>query len=93
MANVHVFTDAPHTLQLIRNWLVDKGFLLTNADVGLVTKEPIEALINLKDNFDLKTVHRLTKNHIYLEKTQGHNVRKAAQLLSHTTAMALQFTL
>lgn len=21
MANVHVFTDAPHTLQLIRNWL------------------------------------------------------------------------
>lgn len=89
MSNVYVFADAPHTLKLIRNWLLDTGFNLSNGDV--VNKEPIKNLIKLEENVDLKTAHRLTEKHINVERTQRQNVRKASQLLSHTTAAALKY--
>lgn len=56
----------------------------------VVNKEPIAALIKLEGNEDLKTCFKLTENHITVEKTQRQNVRKASQLLSHSTAAALK---
>lgn len=72
--------DGPHTLKLIRNWLLDTGFL--------VNKKPLEVLIN-KTTTELSVCHKLTPEHLCYEGPQKQKVRLATQLLSHTTATAL----
>lgn len=77
--------DGPHTLKLIRNWLLDTGFLLDNS---VINKKPLEALIN-KTTTELSVCHKLTPEHLSCEGPQRQKVRLATQLLSHTTATAL----
>lgn len=84
--DIYLFADVPHMLKLLRNWFIDRGFLLQ--DRTIVNKKPVEALINLTD-FEVNTCFKLTSRHIECEKTKRQNVRLAAELLSHTTATAL----
>lgn len=84
--NIYFFPDVPHLLKLVRNWLVDTGFILP--DGSMINKKPLYDLLELT-NHELSVCHRLTKKHLECEKCERHNVALAAQLLSHTTATAL----
>lgn len=85
---IYMFADVPHLLKLIRNWLIDKGFVLNNGDI--VNKEPLEALLKM-DSSELKVCHNLSDIHVSCRKFQRQNVRLAAQLLSYKTAQALKY--
>lgn len=78
--------DVPRLLKLLRNWLLDTGFVLK--DSSKVTKQPLEALLSLTSS-ELNVCHKLTQDHLKCEGPSRQNVRKAAQLLSHTVATAL----
>lgn len=79
--------DVPHLLKLLRNWLLDTGFVLQNGEK--ISKSPLEALLKLKDNSEVTAAHKLTELHLTCQRAQRQNVRLAAQLISHTTATAL----
>lgn len=83
---VYFFADAPHLLKLIRNWFLDTGFALEDGQI--INSEPVRELI-VSTNTEISSCHKLTIKHVHCEKTKRQNVSLAAQLLSHTTATAL----
>ncbi|KAG5875241.1 hypothetical protein JTB14_001987 [Gonioctena quinquepunctata] len=83
---MYMFADAPHLLKLVRNWLIDTGFVLE--DGSKITKTPLENLVKLTDS-EVNFCFKINENHLTCEKTARQNVRRAAELLSHTTATAL----
>ena len=83
------FPDAPHLLKLTRNWLIDYRFQL---DDEIVSIEPIAELIKISDKTEIRAAHKLTDEHLPKKGSfSRQNVRKAAQLLFHTTAKCLRF--
>jgi hypothetical protein len=84
--NIFVFADVPHLLKLIRNWLLDTGFLLE--DGSLINKNPLEELLKLTDT-EVNVCYKLSKKHIECSGPQRQNVRLAVELLSETTAKAI----
>lgn len=74
--NIYFFPDSLYLIRLLRNELLDSGFVLENG--GFVNKTPLEALIRLK-NTDLSEKHLTDRKDSLL----------AIQLLSHSTSMAL----
>ncbi|KAK3923436.1 Transposable element P transposase [Frankliniella fusca] len=89
---IYFCADAPHCLKLVRNWLLDTGFIL--GDGTTVSKRPLEALVALVaapgNPLEVSSCFKLTEAHIKCEKTARQSVRLAAQLCSHTTEVALQ---
>lgn len=83
--NIYFFADAPHLLKLIRNWLVDTGFKIDNK---LITKKPLEELIS-STNSEINSCFKLNSSHLKCEGFRRQNVSLAAELMSHTTASAL----
>lgn len=77
--------DSPHLLKLLRNWLLDTGFIYNGSEIS---KEPLEALLS-KVTSEVNVCYKLTKLHLTCEGPQRQRVKLAAQLLSHTTATAL----
>lgn len=84
---VYMFADVPRLLELIRNWLLDTGFVLENGKI--ISKLPLEVLIQQTDS-EINCRHRLKPVHITHEGSPRRNVLLAAQVLSHTTATALK---
>lgn len=84
---IYFFADGPHLLKLIRNWLIDTGYILKNGK--LVVVAPIKRLIDTA-NTEISSCHKLTNQHLNCEKTMRQNVGLACQLLSNTTATALK---
>lgn len=84
---IYFFADAPHLLKLIRNWLLDTGFIFSNGKI--VSKEPLESLIK-DDNHEIKACHKIDSSHLNCRGTERMNVRKAAELMSHSVATALR---
>ncbi|KAK3924472.1 Transposable element P transposase [Frankliniella fusca] len=82
---IYFFGDAPHCLKLVRNWLLDTGFLLPDGRV--VRKDPLEKLLN---HVEVSSCFKLTERHLKCEKTERQSVRLAAELISHTTSTALR---
>lgn len=82
---IFFFADAPHMLKLVRNWLLDSGFLLKNGEK--VTKEPLLKLI--ANQKEVSSIHKLTRQHVDCQGPSRQRVSLAAQLLSHTTSTAL----
>lgn len=78
--------DAPHILKLVRNWLLDSGFSINDK---IINKIPLEALVTFVST-ELSVCHKLSKEHVKCEGPQRQKVKLASQLLSHTTATALQ---
>jgi hypothetical protein len=76
--NIFVFADVPHLLKLIRNWLLDTGFLLE--DGSLINKNPLEELLKLTDT-EVNVCYKLSKKHIECSGPQRQNVRLAVELL------------
>ena len=88
---IYFFADAPHCLKLMRNWLLDYGFTLS--DGSTVNKKPLEALVAetaSPDNpSEISSCHKLTEAHLKCQKTQRQSVRLANELISNTVANAL----
>ncbi|CAI6355295.1 unnamed protein product [Macrosiphum euphorbiae] len=78
--------DSHHLLNLARNWLLDTGFCLNGADIN---KEPLEALIT-KISSEVSPCHKLKREHLKCEVPLQQNIKLAKQLLSYSTATALQ---
>lgn len=85
--NIYVFPDAPHLLKLIRNWLIDTGFEYNNK---LIKADKLFELVAYRNAAELTPVHKLTQNHLVMTPQERQNVRRAAEVLSRTTAIALQ---
>lgn len=86
--NVYMFVHDPHTLKLVRNWLLGTGFILK--DGTIINKEPLKKLLEITDS-EVNVCLKVSEKHIDCEKTKGQNVQLAAELLSHTTATTLKF--
>jgi len=85
-SNIYMFADAPHLLKLVRNWLLDTGYLLK--DNIIITKQPLQALVNLT-NSEVNPCWKINQSHIDCEKTRRQVVRMAAELLSNNVSTAL----
>lgn len=48
---IYFFADASHVLKLVRNWLLDTGFMLENGKV--VNTEPLKILVKKQNCCDL----------------------------------------
>lgn len=81
------FPDVPHLLKLLRNWLLDAGFILYDGQV--VSREPLEELITSVENKEINAAFKLRRKHTECKKAQRQNVELAAQLFSHTAGTAL----
>ncbi|KAJ4440540.1 hypothetical protein ANN_08681 [Periplaneta americana] len=84
---IYFFADAPHLLKLVRNWLLDTDLIFSNGKI--VSKEPLESLIK-DDNHEIKACHKIDSSHLNCRGTERMNVRKAAELMSHSVATALR---
>jgi hypothetical protein len=82
---VFVFPDVPHLLKLLRNHLLDQGLIL--GDGSTLRKEDLEPLVE-KEEF--KILPKLTYQHLECTHNARQRVRLAAQLLSHSTSVALK---
>lgn len=80
--------DAPHLLKLVRNWLLDTGYTLS--DGSIITKAPLQDLVEKVTNSELSINFKLTKKHLECKSIERQNVAMANQLLSHSTACALR---
>jgi len=84
---IFMFPDAPHLLKLLRNHLLDHGFVLK--DGTEILRSDIEKILMI-DNGELKIHHRLLPIHFTCKNSTRQRVRLAAQLISHTTATAVR---
>uniref|UniRef100_A0A182PX42 THAP-type domain-containing protein n=1 Tax=Anopheles epiroticus TaxID=199890 RepID=A0A182PX42_9DIPT len=85
--NIYVFPDAPHLLKLIRNWLLDSGFEYKNKIIKL---DLLEDLVEKRNQAELTPIFKITNNHLKMSPQERQNVRRASELLSRTTAIALR---
>lgn len=78
--------DSHHLLKLARNWLLDTGFCLNGSEIN---KKPLEALVT-KISSQVSPSHKLKREHLTCKGPLRENIELAKQLLSHSTATALQ---
>lgn len=83
---VYVFSDTPHMIKLFRNHLLDSGILLNNI---LMTKEPLQELLEHQSKSELKIASRLGATHLTVKGAQRQKVKFATQLFSHTNSCAI----
>lgn len=83
---IYVFSDTPHLIKLLRNHFLDTGLLIKGK---LLTKEPVEELLQKMSNTDLKISSKLTHTHLTVKHGQRQKVKFATQLFSHRNAEAL----
>jgi len=83
---IFYFPDAPHILKLIRNWFIDTGFIMDGQTIDI---KPVEHLISMTRT-EINVCHKISNDHLSCEGNQRQNVKLAAQLLSHNTAVALK---
>ena len=84
---VFFFPDAPHLLKLLRNHLLDHGYIL--ADGTVIDKEVLQKIL-VMDNKEMKIHHKLSPTHFNCVSSTRQRVRLAAELISHTTASAVR---
>ena len=78
--------DVPHLLKLLRNWLLDGGFILHDGTV--VNAKPLRALLALALK-ELTVCPKLREQHLSCRGPERQNVRLAANLISRTVGTAL----
>jgi hypothetical protein len=59
--NIYMFADAPHLLKLIRNWLLDVGFVLEDGSV--INKTPLQALVSITDT-EVRPNWKVSQKHL-----------------------------
>ncbi|KAJ6639791.1 Transposable element P transposase [Pseudolycoriella hygida] len=83
---IFIFSDAPHLLKLLRNWLIDGGFLLS--DGTELNQYWIRTLI--ESNTEISPLFKLSIKHLIVQGPERQNVRLASQLFSHSVAQSLR---
>lgn len=84
---VYLF-DIPHLLKSTRNNLFSYLFLSTE---GEINKKYIETMYNYDKSKDYRLCPKLTDEHIYPNSFQKMKVKYAAQVLSHSVSVALNW--
>ncbi len=74
---VQAVADVPHLLKLLRNHLLDQGFILN--DESLLRRGDVEALLQVNEG-ELKVNHKLKPLHFNCKGSQRQDVRLAAQV-------------
>ena len=72
---VFVFTDAPHLIKLIRNNLIDSGFLLEDGSV--ITDESIREVV-MKTKTEYGLAYKVTETHLNVRGQQRQKVKYAS---------------
>ena len=85
---IFAFLDVPHLLKLIRNHILDNGILIDGKNTEIGSSDFLEILNSNKGEYRIH--HKLTDFHLTVTGPQRQRVRPAAQLLSHTSSVALQ---
>uniref|UniRef100_A0A453YZ31 THAP-type domain-containing protein n=1 Tax=Anopheles gambiae TaxID=7165 RepID=A0A453YZ31_ANOGA len=85
--NVYVIPDAPHLLKLLRNWFLDSGFTYNGKHIKA---DLLFDMIASRNETEITPLYKLSKTHLVMTPQERQNVRRAAQLLSHTTAISLR---
>ncbi|CAI6375105.1 unnamed protein product [Macrosiphum euphorbiae] len=83
---IYFLADAPHLLKLIRNWMLDAGFILS--DGSRINSAPLKELLKITQT-EISVCHKLSQKHLDCIQSERQNVGLAAQLLSHSVATAL----
>jgi len=78
--------DSHHLLKIIRKWFLETGFSLNGKEI---TKKPLDALIT-KVPSSVSPRHNLKRKHLSCVPLLQHNFKLAKQLLSYSTATAIQ---
>lgn len=84
---VFVFADAPHLIKLLRNNLIDSGFVV---DGEIFDKSLLEELLQLNSK-DLKISFNLSREHLDVKGFQRQRVKLAAQVFSLKNAKSLEY--
>ena len=85
---VYVSADAPHLIKLIRKNFIDHGYQLSDQKYAL--SGCVRELVQ-RSTSDLKVAHKLSEKNFLIEGVNRMNVKLAVQLMSETTAKALNF--
>ncbi len=87
-AHIYWLFDVPHMIKLLRNAVLDKGFILEDGfEFGI---KEFEALMNVLDKSEISIAPRLSWSHIHINGQDRQRVRLAAQLLSESVALAFR---
>jgi len=84
---IFVFADVPHLIKLMRNNLIDSGFVVDNKLLG---KAIFEELLSLNER-DLKIAFNVTRAHLDAKGFQRQKVKLVAQIFSHRNAKAIEY--
>ena len=87
---VFFFFDPVHLLKLMRNHILEKGFILESSEI--IGKEQFEELMEKQgrcENTDTQLT-KLTRKHIYPKDQEKQTVKTAVQLFSSSVALALE---
>lgn len=84
---IFVYADVPHLIKLIRNHLLDDGFIIGDSVINV---DYFQALLNISTS-ELTLAHKLTEQHLNVKGSTRQRVRPAVQLLSNTTAKAIKY--
>ncbi|KAL1475181.1 hypothetical protein MTO96_020154 [Rhipicephalus appendiculatus] len=87
--HIHFLCDAPHMIKCIRNHLHKHN--VAQAGNCEVAYDHYRLLFKAEENQQLRIVPKLTQAHIEPDCFRKMNIRLAAQLLSHGTAIGLEF--
>ncbi len=86
--NIWMFADAPHMLKLLRNHLLDDGWVLP--DSTLVDRKMMEELL-VFDHAEIKLCPKLKASILEVKGAERMKVAPAAKLFSHHTATLIRF--
>jgi hypothetical protein len=96
-SKLYFMADPPHLLKNIRNCLLAQSIVLPEKIVcihslpsKIVDLQHVRDLISIQEGMDLKVAPSLKQVHVNPGKFQKMKVNLAAQVLSHSTATALQ---
>ena len=89
---VYMMPDVPHVVKLVRNHLVDHGFLVPTEDKTHLVHLDVEDFRKIleKDNSEFR-VTKLSELHLNARNSERQRVRLAKQLLSGSCAKAILF--
>lgn len=85
--NIYIFPDEPHLLKLLRNWFIDYGFLYNGKQIY---SDLINDLIKTRGESGITPLFKLSESHLNMTSQERQNVRRAAELISRTTAICIR---
>lgn len=84
---IFVYADVPHLIKLVRNHLLDHGFIV---DDFIINKDFFQVLLNISTS-ELTLAHKLTDHHLSLQGSMRQRVKPAVQVLSNSVAKAIEY--